>query len=501
MSLTERPRPRTSSTASMDGRETRRELPQDQPKSFVMRWFREPLERLFPGMTADQLGDVFQKFNVANILFCYCIPFFYVFYPALLMPAIFLRSLSLVVGWLYRLVLTHHHATFGPKRSSPKPNMQRASSSYKLNPPDPEPSSDNEMNNMYFWLQRCSICLDQTYSLCLESCRDQFCKDCFARYVEETVNASWGLGITRIQCPVCKDPIPVSEWSRYVSPKIVNKYQQFNQPYRSFARHCVSCDIAVTPCLAPHNQDTPLENRLNRILEDLDEMETRLDNGKDKLAAAKEVFRQACQKGMKFRIGRVQDLYNLIIPVLCRLVHDEPQLYAQASHISKQLVALEVVPEAWKQTQFWHIANFPIEPCSTCGQTICLHCGGDSHKGNCLDHLRCQLMEISDEEGLATIQWKLDHTRSCPNCHVMINRDEGCNKVDCLFCGYRFCWKCGCGWSQQKCGFYQCGKQQAQQEKEEEEETSSMGEPGIMNSKVELGVPDMSAIDARRHAY
>jgi hypothetical protein len=65
----------------------------------------------------------------------------------------------------------------------------------------------------------------------------------------------------------------------------------------------------------------------------------------------------------------------------------------------------------------------------------------------------------------------------------MINRDEGCNKVDCLLCGYRFCWKCGSGWSQQTCGFYKCGENNEQEEQDE---------------KVELGVPDMNAIDARR---
>lgn len=52
------------------------------------------------------------------------------------------------------------------------------------------------------------------------------------------------------------------------------------------------------------------------------------------------------------------------------------------------------------------------------------------------------------------------NSRPCPNCSVMINRDEGCNKVDCLLCGYRFCWRCGSGWSQQKCGFYQCGEEE-----------------------------------------
>jgi hypothetical protein len=72
-------------------------------------------------------------------------------------------------------------------------------------------------------------------------------------------------------------------------------------------------------------------------------------------------FLVACQNGATFRIGRVQDLYNKMIPTLCKITLKQPNLYTKASNISKQLVALEAIPEAWKQTQFWHIANFPTE--------------------------------------------------------------------------------------------------------------------------------------------
>lgn len=124
----------------------------------------------------EQTKELFAKFNIGNLLFCYCLPFFYVFYPALLMPAIFLRTLSFFVGWIYKLVVAHHHHTDLP--AATRRNNASAAQQQKTEPPS---LVEDEMNNMYFWLQRCSICLDQTYSLCLESCRDQFCKDCFAR--------------------------------------------------------------------------------------------------------------------------------------------------------------------------------------------------------------------------------------------------------------------------------------------------------------------------------
>lgn len=63
----------------------------------------------------------------------------------------------------------------------------------------------------------------------------------------------------------------------------------------------------------------------------------------------------------------------------------------------------------------------------------------------------------SDQE-TTTLQWKLKNTNPCPNCCILIHRDDGCNKVDCMLCGYRFCWVCREAWGVD-CGFYKCGRQ------------------------------------------
>lgn len=35
---------------------------------------------------------------------------------------------------------------------------------------------------------------------------------------------------------------------------------------------------------------------------------------------------------------------------------------------------------------------------------------------------------------LESLRWKLANSKRCPQCHIFINRDEGCNKCDCPYC-------------------------------------------------------------------
>ncbi|KAF8937832.1 E3 ubiquitin-protein ligase arih2 [Haplosporangium gracile] len=110
---------------------------------------------------------------------------------------------------------------------------------------DDESEGDAMSNEMEYYLQRCSICFDSRLDFCLELCRDQFCRDCFQKYVKEVVSNSWGLDVTKIKCPVCQDPLPLAEWSKYVDQETLAQYQQYNQPYRSFSRFCNGCDNEV----------------------------------------------------------------------------------------------------------------------------------------------------------------------------------------------------------------------------------------------------------------
>ncbi|KAE9369945.1 hypothetical protein N431DRAFT_511898 [Stipitochalara longipes BDJ] len=77
--------------------------------------------------------------------------------------------------------------------------------------------------------------------------------------------------------------------------------------------------------------------------------------------------------------------------------------------------------------------------CSTCLTPICTTCNVISHDG-----MTCrQWQEMGTEDGRLLRQYKEENdVRECPNCGVGIEKNEGCNHIECRQCGAHICWFC-----------------------------------------------------------
>ncbi|KAG0227569.1 Ankyrin repeat and IBR domain-containing protein 1 [Actinomortierella wolfii] len=173
---------------------------------------------------------------------------------------------------------------------------------------------------------------------------------------------------------------------------------------------------------------------------------------------------------------------------------------------SKELISLETRQEQWKELQFLHVRWLRWDWCGNCEREVCLQCGEGTHhephtcyeymkrisenhsidtlnsrkskrlkrsrdsttattattgsagKGKAIVSSDSQDDQDGDDMSAKTMRWKLLNTNPCPNCCILIHRDDGCNKVDCLLCGYRFCWLCRETWGSE-CGFFRCKRQ------------------------------------------
>ncbi|KAG0342141.1 hypothetical protein BG000_006647 [Podila horticola] len=496
-----------------------------------------------------------------------------------------------------------------------------------------EGEGDPGYEEIEYWLQRCSICFDSRLDFCLEYCRDQFCRDCFQRYVKEVVSNSWGLDVTKIKCPVCQDVIPLAEWSKYVDQTTRDQYQLYNQPYRSFSRFCNGCDeevfvsqIKKTLVGAPAKEMLPSFESLFSALKSIITLggfsleDSRQESPstlrkpnsyfekKNSLAHGlvkkfSDDYQSLCTappmaqsrlplmahsylSGLSFRslvaspeqqhsqpqpyqhpsiphtlqrapvptvvippslppagasfgqpsnlargdastptgsvmqrsaphrrqgAAGVLEIYQSLMISLLELFdlqdgesarakegktrvpgfERESEIKKKIVAFSKELLSLETRPDQWKELQFLHVRWLRWDWCNKCQLEICLQCGQSTHHGNqdCFGHMRSLIdgetialdsrrkrvkadektsttKAISHSKGKSrsdhettTLQWKLQNTNPCPNCCILIHRDDGCNKVDCMLCGYRFCWVCREAWGVD-CGFYKCGRQE-----------------------------------------
>lgn len=90
------------------------------------------------------------------------------------------------------------------------------------------------------------------------------------------------------------------------------------------------------------------------------------------------------------------------------------------------------------------VVNQPAVRCK-CGSYFCFQCLEEIH-----DLIPCKLLKDFTEAKAAhleTASWLVENTKQCPNCHVNIEKNGGCNHISCSSCQHQFCWVCSSNWN------------------------------------------------------
>ncbi|KHN77397.1 putative pre-mRNA-splicing factor ATP-dependent RNA helicase [Toxocara canis] len=84
-----------------------------------------------------------------------------------------------------------------------------------------------------------------------------------------------------------------------------------------------------------------------------------------------------------------------------------------------------------------------LRACSLCGRELCTRCGNEDHGAmNCEEYAR--LRNNVDASVDHWLKKDPDHRRMCPNekCRAVIEKQTGCNHMQCEKCKIHFCWLC-----------------------------------------------------------
>ena len=76
---------------------------------------------------------------------------------------------------------------------------------------------------------------------------------------------------------------------------------------------------------------------------------------------------------------------------------------------------------------------------------------------------RCEEVAASGGGKLSKneLSWLITNSRQCPNCHLVIQKTDGCNHVKCAKCHFDFCWVCLRNWkthSSSSGGYFYCNR-------------------------------------------
>ncbi|XP_022254670.1 potential E3 ubiquitin-protein ligase ariadne-2-like [Limulus polyphemus] len=87
---------------------------------------------------------------------------------------------------------------------------------------------------------------------------------------------------------------------------------------------------------------------------------------------------------------------------------------------------------------------------------ICFKCGTDYHAPTDCETIKRWLTKCADDS--ETANYISAHTKDCPKCHICIEKNGGCNHMQCYNCKYDFCWMCLGDWKTHGSEYYECSR-------------------------------------------
>lgn len=94
--------------------------------------------------------------------------------------------------------------------------------------------------------------------------------------------------------------------------------------------------------------------------------------------------------------------------------------------------------------------------CQACKTEFCFRCGTDYHAPTDCQVIKKWLTKCADDS--ETANYISAHTKDCPKCHICIEKNGGCNHMQCYNCKHDFCWMCLGDWKAHGSEYYECSR-------------------------------------------
>jgi ariadne-2 len=94
--------------------------------------------------------------------------------------------------------------------------------------------------------------------------------------------------------------------------------------------------------------------------------------------------------------------------------------------------------------------------CHQCKSSFCFKCGTDYHAPTDCEVIKRWLTKCADDS--ETANYISAHTKDCPKCHICIEKNGGCNHMQCYNCKHDFCWMCLGDWKSHGSEYYECSR-------------------------------------------